>query len=427
MKIGELYNLFLQSTGVNTDTRKIEPGNMYFALRGEQFNGNLFVKQALDRGALYAVVDEPEAVINENCLLVSDTLATLQQLANFHRRQFTIPFIAITGSNGKTTTKELIAKALGAERNVFYTPGNFNNHIGVPLSLLMLTPEHEMAVIEMGANHPGEIAELCQIACPDSGLITNIGKDHLEGFGSLEGSAEANAELFDFLESRQGTAFINTGDEWNLRLQARVTNRFTYPAATDDAPCTRLPSGFFLHIAVPGLAPVQTQVTGLYNFHNLACALAVAKFYGISASHALQGVAAYAPANNRSQVIRSQANTLIADAYNANPSSVLAAVENLRNLETDHRFAILGDMLELGTDSAKEHSELGAWCATIPEITFLVTGPEMKSFSASHPGASYFEHKADLEVWLRVNPIRNAIVLLKGSRGMKLETLLPLL
>ena len=427
MEIETLYSCFLRSAGVCTDSRSLLAGQMFWALKGPSFNGNQFAAKALEMGAAFVVVDEMPTWTDNRLLCVADGLEALQQLAHHHRQVWGKTVIGVCGSNGKTTTKELIAKALGAERNVFYTPGNFNNHIGVPLSLLMLTPEHEMAVIEMGANHPGEIAELCQIACPDSGLITNIGKDHLEGFGSLEGSAEANAELFDFLESRQGTAFINTGDEWNLRLQARVTNRFTYPAATDDAPCTRLPSGFFLHIAVPGLAPVQTQVTGLYNFHNLACALAVAKFYGISASHALQGVAAYAPANNRSQVIRSQANTLIADAYNANPSSVLAAVENLRNLETDHRFAILGDMLELGTDSAKEHSELGAWCATIPEITFLVTGPEMKSFSASHPGASYFEHKADLEVWLRVNPIRNAIVLLKGSRGMKLETLLPLL
>jgi UDP-N-acetylmuramoyl-tripeptide--D-alanyl-D-alanine ligase len=421
-----LYSCFLRSAGLNTDTRTLQAGQMYLALKGENFNGNLFAARALEAGAAFVVCDEMPDVTDKRILMVEDGLKALQDLARHHREVWGGGVIAVCGSNGKTTTKELITRALGAEKKVFATPGNLNNHIGVPLSLLRIQPEHELAVIEMGANHAGEIAELCEIARPDSGLITNIGKDHLEGFGSIENTAEANAELFDFLERNEGLAFINTGDEWNLRLQHRTHRHFTFPAETDDAFCRLLPSGFFLRIET-SQGTAESRLTGKYNFHNLACALAVAKFYGISEGNALEAVCSYEPGNNRSQLIDTGQNRIISDAYNANPSSVLAALENLAEVSSSQKWAVLGDMLELGADSEKEHAALGEWASAHPEIIFFAVGKEMQAFAAACPQARYFPEKAGLEDFLKDENPSGKTILLKASRGMKLETLLPLL
>ena len=427
MNLELLYSRFLLSDGINTDTRSLKSGQMFWALKGPNFNGNGFVRLALESGAAFVVCDEDTDLEDDRILRVEDGLSALQQLARHHRQIWGKKVIAVCGSNGKTTTKELITKALSVDKTVFATPGNLNNHIGVPLSILQIRPEHDIAILEMGANHPGEIAELCQIAEPTSGLITNVGKDHLEGFGSIEGSAEANAELFDFLETRGGIAFINTFDEWNLKLRSRVRKNFTYPASTDNLSCQSLKSGFYLILRLEGSEPVETQLTGQYNFHNMACALTVAKYYKVNMDKALHAVASYAPSNNRSQVLRTTHNVVISDAYNANPSSMLAALENLIQIKADRKIAILGDMLELGADSETEHFELGAWASRQSDIHFLVTGTEMAAFARAFPKAIYFQNKADLEDFIKKESISNATVLLKGSRGMKLESLIPVL
>ncbi len=422
-----MYSCFLRSAGVNTDSRSLKPGQIFWALKGPSFNGNDFAKKALEMGAAFVVVDEDVLAEDKRVLKVSNGLEYLQKLAHYHRLNWGKKIIAICGSNGKTTTKELIYRVLSTEMSVYATPGNFNNHIGVPLCLLQLTDEHDIAVIEMGANHRHEIEDLCYISEPDSGLITNIGKDHLEGFGSIDTCARSNGELFDFLKNHLGIAFINTSDDWNLKLQSRISSIYTFPSATDDAPCTYVGGHFFIHIQVPEHNLVETRLTGAYNFNNIACALAVGKYYGISTTKALQAVASYEPSNNRSQVLKTKKNTVICDAYNANPSSMLAALENLVELPGKSKIAVLGDMLELGKESKKEHEALGQWASQNSEIHFLVVGPEMKAFAASCSKCLYFEKKEQLEKYLQDSEIENSLVLLKGSRGMKLETILSLL
>jgi UDP-N-acetylmuramoyl-tripeptide--D-alanyl-D-alanine ligase len=427
MEIEPLYSCFLRSSGVNTDSRTLQPGQLFWALKGPNFNGNSFARKALEMGAAFVVVDEDVLPGEKRALKVSDSLIQLQKLAHYHRLIWGKEIIGVCGSNGKTTTKELIYRVLSTEKSVFATPGNLNNHIGVPLSLLQLKDEHEMAIIEMGANHRKEIEDLCYIAEPNSGLITNIGKDHLEGFGNIEGCAKANGELFEFLKNHLGIGFINTSDEWNLKLKSKLSRTFTFPSATDDFQCEAVAGSFFLRIKVPGLDEVETKLTGAYNFNNLATALAVGKYYGINSEAALKAVAEYAPSNNRSQVIQTKENWVISDAYNANPSSMMAALENLKQVKTKSKIAILGDMLELGKSSENEHKLLGEWASNQPDITFFVVGPEMKAFSKSHADAHYFERKGELESHLMKNGITGATVLLKASRGMKLESLLPLL
>jgi len=425
MEIEPLYSCFLRSAGINTDTRSLKPGQMFWALKGPNFNGNAFTKQALDEGAAFVVVDEESGIRDSRVLKVDNGLKDLQKLAHHHRLVWGKEIIAVCGSNGKTTTKELITIALFTEKNVFSTPGNLNNHIGVPLCLLQLREDHDLAVIEMGANHLKEIDDLCYIAEPNSGIITNIGKDHLEGFGTIEKTGRANGELFEFLHHHLGIAFINTLDEWNLKLQSKIKKHFTFPQTQDQFCCEMLESDFYLKIKVPGLEPKESRLMGDYNFSNLATALAVAAYYKIDGKKALDAVCQYEPGNNRSQVIRTETNTVISDAYNANPSSVLAALENLLKIQSPKKLAILGDMLELGKDSAKEHAEFGDWAAKNPSIQFIVTGKEMGSFAASYPQARYFENKSALESFLQNEKVEGTTVLLKGSRGMKLETLLP--
>lgn len=422
-----MYSCFLRSSGVNTDSRSLQPGQMFWALKGPNFNGNSFARKALELGAAYVVVDEDVLPGEKRALKVSDSLVHLQKLAHYHRMVWGKEIIAVCGSNGKTTTKELIYRVLSTQKNVFATPGNLNNHIGVPLSLLQLKEDHEMAIIEMGANHRKEIEDLCYIAEPNSGLITNIGKDHLEGFGNIEGCAKANGELFEFLKNHLGIGFINTSDDWNLKLKVKLDRTFSFPGEADDFQCEMVSGSFFLKIKIPGLDVVETRLTGAYNFNNVASALAVAKYYGIHSESAIQAVAEYVPSNNRSQVVQTKENWIISDAYNANPSSMMAALENLLQVKANKKVAILGDMLELGKSSEREHQTLGEWAQSQTDILFLVVGPEMKAFSKSHSGCHYFEQKADLESHLGKHKITGATVLLKASRGMKLETLIPFL
>ncbi|MDX2303462.1 MAG: UDP-N-acetylmuramoyl-tripeptide--D-alanyl-D-alanine ligase [Microscillaceae bacterium] len=423
----QLYQKYLSCTGVSTDTRKIEPGDLFFALKGPNFNGNAFARKALESGAKYLVLDEiidPTLADMPEVILVDDALSALQELARHHRRQFNIPIIAVGGSNGKTTSKELIHKVLAAQFRTFATPGNLNNHIGVPLTLLQMPLNTQMAVIEMGANHAGEIAELCKIAEPNFGIITNIGMDHLEGFGSIHGVAQANGELYDFLQKNQGKIFVNTQEEMLVQLSAHFPEKITYPSPGDYFHAELIPSDFFLKIQTEAGETVQTQLFGEYNFANIATALCIGKYFGVKSSSANQAVAEYQPANQRSQLIEKRSNTIILDAYNANPSSMTLALQSFAKIKGSYKVVILGDMNELGELSTQEHLNLGKLLAELRFDLVILHGKEIQAALTDNPKAYYFPDKFSLHNWLTDRKLENAHVLIKGSRGMTLESVL---
>jgi UDP-N-acetylmuramoyl-tripeptide--D-alanyl-D-alanine ligase len=430
-----LYARYLAAQGqVSTDSRQPQPGTLFFALNGPSFRGAAFAAGALAAGASHAVVDD-ETLGAQNpaqYTYAPDPLAALQSLAREHRRHFTGPVLAVTGSNGKTTTKELLTVVLAQQYSVLATIGNLNNHIGVPLTLLRLKPaEHDFAVIEMGANHRGEIADYCQWAEPTHGLITNIGKAHLEGFGGEEGIALGKGELFDYLAANQGLAFVNTLDAKLPGLAARVPQRATYPQPTDTYPAHLLAADPALHLRLWDGTEVAAQLTGDYNFPNLAAAAAVGGFFGVPAAKVASALAAYNPQNNRSQLVRTaHGNDLILDAYNANPSSMAAALRSFAQRPVaagQGRMAILGDMFELGATSAAEHRALGELLADSQLTTVVLVGLLMQAAAEAYPAAHYFADKAAAAEWLAHHPVARQLILLKGSRGMGLETLLPLL
>ncbi|MBY0426390.1 MAG: UDP-N-acetylmuramoyl-tripeptide--D-alanyl-D-alanine ligase, partial [Cytophagales bacterium] len=320
VSIPELYDFFISSTGVCTDTRKLNQDCIFIALKGPRFNGNTMAEEALSKGAKYVVIDEASYAKDERYLLVNDGLQALQQLAAYHRSKLSIPFIGITGSNGKTTTKELITRVLSTCFSTFSTQGNLNNHIGVPLTILSVTHEHQMAVIELGANHLGEIEELCQIAQPTHGLITNVGMDHLEGYGTLENVALGNAELYEYLKKHPGVAFVNSTDDVLMKLSSQVPTVLTYMKPGDYYWCELLSGDFYLQLNTPMGNPVFTQLIGTYNLPNITVAMAIGNYFGVSEPLAIQAVENYIPSNNRSQLMSKGTNTVILDAYNANPS-----------------------------------------------------------------------------------------------------------
>lgn len=418
-----LWEIFQQHPTISTDTRRIAPGSLFFALKGQHFDGNLFAAEALAKGAAYAIIDNATLMADERYLLVEDVLQSLQALAHRYRSSFSIPFIAIGGSNGKTTTKELIAAVLSQKYKTFATQGNLNNHIGVPLTLLSIPSDTEMAVIEMGANHLGEYEQLCQIAAPTHGLLTNIGLDHLEGFGSLEGVAAANSELYYYLLKNQGQVFVNTLEEHLGRMAARFEKPITYPQAQDDYSVQLLEAQLFLKVAFQGLEQ-QTQLIGKYNFANIATALCVGVHFGVSPKAALEAVGAYVPANNRSQLVQKNTNTIILDAYNANPSSMAQAIESFAALEADSKMVILGDMYELGTYSTEAHRALGALLAQQNFDKVVLYGEWVKEALLDNPKAYYFSDKFSLHNWLKDLALQNTNILIKGSRGVKLESVL---
>ena len=422
--IEEIYKLYLKNPVVGTDTRNIKQGSIFFALQGANFNANQFAKEAINKGAKYAVIDEEEHY-SDGCILVNDTLKTLQHLANHHRRQAKIPFIAITGTNGKTTTKELTATVLSKKYKTLFTQGNLNNHIGVPLTILNLTKEHEIAIIEMGANHQGEIAELCKIAEPDYGIITNIGKAHLEGFGGPEGVIKAKSELYHFIKSTGGKLFVNADDELLMRLSTGI-NRITYgtkPGADcegiDDKE-SFLAKGVFIDDGIE--VEIQSQLAGRYNFYNILAATCIGFHFGLSISQIKQAIEGYVPSNNRSQIIKKGSNTIWVDAYNANPSSMKIAIENFAELPQKGKVLVLGDMYELGEDSAKEHQTLAELIENkkVWDGVYLV-GKEFKKVKSS---VHSFETLDDFIKWVSENPLKEKTILLKGSRGMQMEKLL---
>ena len=431
-----LYSHYLAAGGhVSTDSRQPQPGTLFFALNGPSFRGAAFAAQALEKGAAHAVVDDAALAATDPAryTFATDPLVALQELAHYHRQQFDIPVLAVTGSNGKTTTKELLTAVLTQKFRVLATIGNLNNHIGVPLTLLRLRAgEHDFAVIEMGANHRGEIAAYCQWAEPTHGLITNIGKAHLEGFGGAEGVALGKGELFDYLARTGGTAFVNTLDAQLPGLAAAVPTRLTYPGPADNYPATLLSADPAVALRLADGTDVAAQLTGDYNFPNLAAAAAVGLHFGISTDKVAAALARYNPQNNRSQLLRTPAgNDLILDAYNANPSSMAAALRSFAAARPvaagQTKLVVLGDMFELGAASAAEHQQLGQLLARLPLPQVVLIGPEMAGAATAASHFRHFTTKAEAAEWLRQHPVRGQQVLVKGSRGMALETLVELL
>lgn len=426
MEIEELYNRFTECNGLTTDSRHCPEGSMFLALKGETFNGNAFAAQSLAQGCRYAVVDEPQYASPENprIILVDNCLETLQKLANYHRRRLGTRMIGVTGTNGKTTTKELIATVLGEKFKVLYTQGNFNNHIGVPLTLLRLKPEHEMAVIEMGANHPGEIKTLVHIAEPDYGIITNVGKAHLQGFGSFEGVIRTKGELYDFLrEKGNATIFIQNENPYLNKIAAGLTCVRYGQTPGLDVTGKVVACSPFLHFSwtAEGIShDVQTHLIGAYNLDNALAAVAIGRYFGVEDTKICHALSSYVPQNNRSQLVHTASNTLIVDAYNANPTSMMAALENFRQMEEAHKVAILGDMKELGEGSHEEHQKVVDFLKECGFERVMLVGPEFGGIVSS------FEHYKDVkevEALLAAHPLQGCCILVKGSNSMKLSEL----
>jgi len=423
MSIEQLYEKFLACGTVCTDTRKIINGSVFFALKGPTFNANTFAEEALKKGAAYAVIDEAAFAKDNNYLLVDDVLQALQKLAAHHRKQLKIPVIGLTGSNGKTTSKELLSAVLQKKYRTFATKGNLNNHIGVPLSILSIDSSFEIAVIEMGANHVGEIADLSAIANPTHGFITNIGKAHTGMFGGFENVIKAKSELYQHLISNQGQVFINSQNPILKNMASRFTSPLFYPAKGDYYCAELISADPFVKFRAEDGEIVETQIVGSYNFENIASALCIGKFFGVDSKMANAAIGEYKPENMRSQVVKKGTNTIILDAYNANPSSMIAAIENLASMKAEKKAVILGDMYEL-EDPEKEHLGIGK---LINEKKFghvYLVGKFFKAALAELPNANYFESKQQLIDDLKSHPIQGAIVLVKASRGIGLESIL---
>lgn len=434
MQTAALYQYFLDYPHICTDTRQISKDCIFFALKGETFNGNQFAAQALQAGAKYVVIDDPEYYVEEpNYLLVEDVLRSLQELAVYHRQQLNIPFIGITGTNGKTTSKELVNSVLSQKYKTFATKGNLNNHIGVPLTILSLPQDLDIAIIEMGANHQGEIEFLCGIAKPTHGFITNVGKAHLEGFGSFEGVKKTKGELYDFLLAHHGLAFIQ-GDNPELKAMAEkrgLKHIIWYGFSEDNSvqgglvKADPLLTIFWREAGKDVQYEVHTQLTGAYNTENMLAAIALGLHFDLSPEEINAGLSSYVPQNNRSQIMKTAHNTLIADYYNANASSMAAALGNMEVIQADRKAIILGDMFEMGAESEVEHQKVVEKAKSLGVDRLIFVG---KAFYALRDDAAeYYETTADAMQPLSQNPLRNYMILLKASRGMAFEKLIDLL
>ncbi len=421
MNIQSLYKLYLETGLVSTDTRKIIPGSLFFALKGPSFNANAFAQEALAKGASYAVVDDEAYAKSEKTILVNDSLTALQELARHHRAQLKISVIGLTGSNGKTTSKELVNAVLSKKFKTLATRGNLNNHIGVPLTILAIDASVEMAIIEMGANHVGEIAFLSSISKPTHGFITNIGKAHIGTFGGFENIIRGKSELYQHLINERGVVFINSQNTILANMAKRFGNPIFYPAKGDYYHCELEEANPFLKIRTEQGADVTTQLIGAYNFENIAAALCIGKFFQVPYHEANAAIAKYVPSNMRSQLISKGSNTIILDAYNANPSSMQAAIESLAAQKASKKIAIVGDMFELEEDAEKEHWQLGKLLNEKKFDQVYLCGKLIKAALQEMPTAYYFETRDLLLEHLKANPIQNATILIKASRGMGLE------
>lgn len=435
MEISELYQLFLQHPVICTDSRNCVPDSLFFALKGKNYDANIFALSALEKGCCYAVVDDKKYAIDERFILVKDALQSLQELARLHRKQFDIPVIAITGTNGKTTTKELISTVLMKKFNLLSTEGNLNNHIGVPLTLLQLKPGHEIAVIEMGANHPGEIKKLAEIASPNYGLITNVGKAHLEGFGSLEGVMQAKAELYKYIYQEGEAIFINKKNQYLQQMAEKAG--FTDASRKIEYCLKPLENNIITGEIVDcspylimkcttneGTFDIETKLIGVYNAENVLAAVAVGNFFGVHNEQIKHGIENYQPQNNRSQFSVTQHNKLIIDTYNANPTSMQAAILNFADMNFSPKTLILGDMLELGKQSKKEHQDI---INLLQQKNFQNVFLVGEQFSKVNKTYLSFENVENLINYLEQHPLCNQYIFIKGSRGIHLEKVLPFL
>lgn len=424
--IQDLYQLFREHPDVSTDSRDIRSGCIFFALKGSNFDGNQFAAGSLEKGAAYAVVDDPAVAKGTGFILVDNVLESLQNLARYHRRKLGIPVLAITGTNGKTTTKELVSAVLRQKYTVTSTQGNLNNHIGVPVTLLGMTSKTELAVIEMGANHPGEIADLCQIAEPDFGIITNIGKAHLEGFGSFEGVVKTKSELYDFLRLKHGKCFINIDNELLLK-QASGLEQLTY-GTNEKAHLQGFPEQSAWYLVVRALFPkgwlyLKSKLVGSYNFENILAAARIGLHFGIEPTDIQHAIENYTPGNNRSQLMQIGSNYVIVDAYNANPTSMTAALNNFIKINHPKKTLILGDMLELGDQTGEEHQKIADLIRSQHFNAVYLVG---NHFSAVNAGpAMKFDTTDLLAAYLeRQNQLADNLILIKGSRGIRLEKII---
>ncbi len=424
MLIQELYQVFLQHPFIQTDTRKLKSGEIFFALKGDNFNGNSFALKAIELGAAAVVADEEIQSEDKRIFKVDNVLQTLQQLAKYHRQQFHIPFIAITGSNGKTTTKELIHTVLSSHYKTYTTEGNLNNHIGVPLTILKIKPDAEIAVIEMGANHQKEIASYCKYTLPTFGLINNIGKAHLEGFGGIEGVKKGKGELYDFIRETNGSIFINSDLEYLKEMSRGISKKITYGTSDAETTGKMIESDPFIKVKIdhdPEINVIHTQLVGEYNLPNILAAVAVGKYFKVPAEKIKHSIESYIPSNSRSQLIEKGSNKIILDAYNANPASMKAAIENFAKIDAPKKMLMLGAMAELGPESLAEHQELinlinrYKW-----EKVALVGG----DFEKTHENFLFFKTSDEASHWFHNQLLENTYILIKGSRSMKMEKLL---
>lgn len=419
--IEQLYEIYKQYPSVQTDTRKLKAGDIFFALKGENFNGNEFAAKAIDAGAAYVVIDEAAFEIPGKTFLVPDVLKTLQELAKQHRQQFSIPFLTITGSNGKTTTKELIHAVLSSSFKAYTTEGNLNNHIGVPLTILKIKPDAEIAVIEMGANHQKEIASYCEYAMPTHGLITNCGKAHLEGFGGVEGVRKGKGELFDYLRNNDGTAFIMNDYDYLHEMSHGIKTIITYGSTNADIQGRILKNDPFLEVVVMNgvtIPCLKTQLVGDYNFPNVMAAVTVGNYFKIPAEKIKNSIEGYIPSNSRSQWIEKGSNKIILDAYNANPSSMRLAIENFAKLNAENKVLMLGAMAELGAESIAEHEGIIDLIKKYKWKEVVLVGGDFCRIPHSFIS---FENSIQAKEWLKTQSFENMSLLLKGSRSMQME------
>jgi UDP-N-acetylmuramoyl-tripeptide--D-alanyl-D-alanine ligase len=416
MNIVELYEIYKQYPSIQTDTRKLKKGDIFFALRGPNFNANAFAITAIEAGAAYAVIDDADYNTHANMILVHDALATLQQLALYHRNQFNIPVLAITGSNGKTTTKELIHAVLASSYKTYTTEGNLNNHIGVPLTILKIRNDAEMAVIEMGANHRGEIASYCQYTRPTHGLITNVGKAHLEGFGGYEGVKKGKGELYDFLRAADGTAFVMWDYDYLREMSEGIKNIVKYGSFNSKI----AKSEPFLSIEMDN-TKINTQLVGAYNFPNVLAAVAIGTYFNISTGKIKTALESYSPSNSRSQLIEKESNKIILDAYNANPSSMKAAIENFQKINATNKILILGAMAELGDESLYEHEQIIDLITKYNWSDVVLVGGDFLKIKGDF---KKFDNSLKAREWYKSQKFENAYLLIKGSRSMQMERVL---